>query len=763
MDVRVKKLARLSGFFLAGTLVLAMMLYFTFRSAKPKELSDLTSIQNYASSLPEFPAADDQDWENPQFSEFYKSRQPGFIAKTTQSLGIWKGPPWSVGFLANLIKEQTKLNHEKGLIDGDKNVIHIKAQTATRVLVFGDMYGSFHSLLRDLGYLRDSGVLNNDLKILNKNIFMIFNGNFIDRSPYSVDALILLMTLMKKNPEQVIYLAGNHEKNGHWTDYSFKQELVMRGRLLSEQPIPFNKEMLDFFASLPEAVYVSGIKYDSELIRISSFSRTKLAYSEALLNHSILEQSSQLKFYNLQEVKPAKGTVDVRAVIEAEEWRRSKRIKNGLGLLDQDRGATVWAVLSSPTLVNRSYLNFNQDAFVALDINEYVKDASLTCMHQNLAELKGFSVDPPLNIISGQAADLVRKASEIKIGSSMSMIRGVPATGKQLESGLSTSINEFNQSPQNTNKNIRLYIENDDYQPELSRKNFQELLSLGVRFFVIPLGTPTLFSYLDLLPRSNAVIFFPQTGSSFVRSKDFPNLIHFRASTDDETRALIRAMRHEYSASKFALLYQDDPFGKGPLNAALAELKRNGISDVLALPYTRGTVEFGSQVEEVKKYSPNALGFFATATATKEFIRQMGVNNVLYMNMFAISAVGEVQLRRFLKHKGLSILFASISPNPFMSDKPIAVAYRKAMAQENNILGLASFESYIGARLFLYALNQVPTPAPTPQEVLKVLEGMKNVNFEGIRLNFDPVTRSLAKSVFIERGEENLWLEYPLD
>jgi hypothetical protein len=186
------------------------------------------------------------------------SRHPSIFGKALHFLGLGKRPPWSPAFMAELIKAQTKYNHAQGLIDGEENIIHIKAHEATRVLIFGDMHGSFHSLLRDLLYLRENGSLTDELKITNNHLFLVFNGDFIDRSPHNIDSLILLTMLMGKNPNQVIYVAGNHERDRTWNNYSLKQELVSRGRFFSKQTIPFDNEIMAFFSSLPSAIYLSG-------------------------------------------------------------------------------------------------------------------------------------------------------------------------------------------------------------------------------------------------------------------------------------------------------------------------------------------------------------------------------------------------------------------------------------------------------------------------------------------------------------------------
>lgn len=79
--------------------------------------------------------------------------------------------------MAELISKQTKENHARAMIDGTKNVIHIKANDATRLFVFGDIHGAFHSVLRVLLHLREIDVIDDDLIIKDKDAYIIFNGD----------------------------------------------------------------------------------------------------------------------------------------------------------------------------------------------------------------------------------------------------------------------------------------------------------------------------------------------------------------------------------------------------------------------------------------------------------------------------------------------------------------------------------------------------------------------------------------------------------
>lgn len=78
----------------------AGFLIYTFRpTAKPKEYLTLSEIIAYANKLPESPRADDTDWEDPHFTTYNESRNPGPLGKVLRFLHLLKQKPFEVPFL----------------------------------------------------------------------------------------------------------------------------------------------------------------------------------------------------------------------------------------------------------------------------------------------------------------------------------------------------------------------------------------------------------------------------------------------------------------------------------------------------------------------------------------------------------------------------------------------------------------------------------------------------------------------------------------
>lgn len=757
-----KRVAIASTVIMVAAVLGGMLIHFFLHPEKPKEYETLSEIEAYAQSLPEFPEPDDQDWLDPLYDSYNKKRAKRFVHLFLDRFGYQITPAWSVRHLMQLAKDVTKQNHDFELTDGKNNFLHIRAVKESSIYIFGDMHGAFHSLVRDLGYLSNNHIIDDNLKILDEHTYIVFNGDAVNRNAYNVDTLILILTLMKKNPRNVFYVAGNHERDGHWLDYGLRRELQTRGRYYSQQFIPAYDQLMNLFETLPEAIYVTGAKDDESALRIAFNVSNKLSFDEDDLNPLFFKQRERVTAYTHTKKTSHDQELDVRAAFKTEEWRQSNRIKHGLGLLNQDHGATMWAVLSSPIYVHKVYLDFYDDAFAELLVKDTVEKASVARVYNDIRTRNGFIKGEPLSVISAQPIHEHTETKAIGLASSMSLVRGVPTMGQQVQRGLNVMVNQYNASAVDHRHSIRLYISNDDYVPSQARANVLDFIEHGINFLILPIGTPTLMSYIDLLKDKDIALFFPVTGSSGLRKKDFTKMMHFRATYEDEVRAIIEILREEYGATKFAFFYQDDSYGQGPFKAAVEQLKKLGVHNFIPLPYTRGSISFESQINEIKKNQPDALGFFSTAVATQEMVRQMGVDTIANTQLFGISFVGELALRRFAKRYGLSLLFGAVVPNPKTSDIEIAKQYRDAMKSINSDFDVFSFEAYIATAIFLDAIDRLRDKPVTPKNVLQTMESIKSRNFHGLNLNFDPNTRSLATAVWLETNEDSEWKEYPI-
>src|SRR3990170_7173912 len=110
--------------------------------------ANLDDLVSYSSLKKEYPIPDNDDWLHPDYTTFYlkerllRARFFSFIRR------IVRPDLWSV-YDAKKTIENFVSKQEKQEIKG-RFAYAIKPQTGTKVLIWGNLHGAFHSLVRDL-------------------------------------------------------------------------------------------------------------------------------------------------------------------------------------------------------------------------------------------------------------------------------------------------------------------------------------------------------------------------------------------------------------------------------------------------------------------------------------------------------------------------------------------------------------------------------------------------------------------------------------
>ena len=85
------------------------------------------------------------------------------------------------------------------------------------VFVIGDLHGNMKSLLK----------INKTIEQANPK-YVIFLGDIVDRGPYQLECLILILALKIKQPNKYIFLKGNHESLEINQSYGFYQDFIFK-------------------------------------------------------------------------------------------------------------------------------------------------------------------------------------------------------------------------------------------------------------------------------------------------------------------------------------------------------------------------------------------------------------------------------------------------------------------------------------------------------------------------------------------------------
>lgn len=364
----------LRGVLMNFRFVFNLILLFSFYSS----LLCFKTIQEakyYGSEHPEFPPTDNFDIENHSFNSFYKQLIPSFGDLLLNSLGL-KKRYWRIFDFVDLLK---KINEEKKT-EKPKKIEVIQVRPGAKLVLWGEIHGAFHSFTRDLVYLKEMKIIDDNFKIIDPDTYFIFNGNVIDLGAYSLECLTLVFKLIKENPGKVFYIMGQHEYKSFWRNYSLKEQLVILGKDISDEPIPLYKPITQFFEILPLDLLVSSLG-SKDLISISFFGPLHDPLDQQLKEYLDLlnkkETNNSKKYHFCAFIKGNDPTED-------QYWGLSQsksgvyRYGEGLYRLINILGSTAWTTISCPIMLYRMKNDFIYDSFCILDIEKPLSESKIT-------------------------------------------------------------------------------------------------------------------------------------------------------------------------------------------------------------------------------------------------------------------------------------------------------------------------------------------------------------------------------------------------
>ncbi|KKP29815.1 MAG: Extracellular ligand-binding receptor [candidate division TM6 bacterium GW2011_GWF2_30_66] len=706
------------------------------------KFTTIQNIQNYANSYPENIVSDNQDWEDPMFVSFYKKAfRLSFFEKILEATCLFKKQKFDPVALKKLLEKVTNSRINKK----NKNISDLKLElkTGDKIIIFGDLQAALHSMTRNLVELKNLGYIDDNLKIINQNLYIIIIGDAINKNPYSLETLNIILLLMEKNPEKVIYNKGKHETNGYWESYQMLDELNIKAEILSQNvsiKTPLKDEINNLFDTLADTIIVAN--KDTDITK----NKDTIIITHSKCKPELIDQNTKLIIFGEKKFDVLKES-------------------SGLEFIGYDQGAATWSTLSCPTITYQKFFNFYKDAFAELTIGETVKTSKLALYNHDVREktknpeYKKTTYNPIFGYIIENNQDNILSRNIFNIGSTMALTGITGPLGHENKIGLETAIyfNNLNHK----NNLLKPVIFNDDNTPKIALSNVKKMIKYyNASTLVIPTGNITLLLYLDMVKSGKISVLFPCDGGEQFRKQEtnslpIKNIINFRPSSAQEVKSLINYIVKEHGVKNFAFFYQDDSYGKPIVEQAHEELKKLGITEWLDLPHLRSESDFEYTIKEIRKKMPEAIGCFSSQFPTQEFINQLGGEFFSGRLLFGPSFLYSQALEKFLKTRGINSIFSSVVPDPFDSQIEIIKEFRYNMNIQGHNINCNTLEGYIAGALISDAINKIQKPF-TKEKIINYFENMKNYNFKGLNLTFNPEARDLSQPVFIRKLNNKL-------
>ena len=214
-------------------------------------------------------------------------------------------------------------------------------------------------------------------------------------TPYILETLSLVLSLMRENPRSVIYIAGPHEHAQSWQSYGLQTELTVR---LADPA--FDRSVIRFFDTLPRSLLLVDPSGHA-IIRIGSLPSETDSVNEvgcSSLVKKVIPGSTKVCL-----LRNEPGELAVAANIAGENRLVSYAHHPGLVLLPSESRALAWSLFSAPNRVHRDYFNFFYDAYALLKIGSSFAQSVLELFNQDVREQTGFKKAAIYSVLTGNA------------------------------------------------------------------------------------------------------------------------------------------------------------------------------------------------------------------------------------------------------------------------------------------------------------------------------------------------------------------------
>jgi len=739
----------------------------------------LDQIKKYAQTHPEYPDIDNKDWANPDYTSFYKKNLPSRLDRVLRFIRIKSKPLWNTQTFEALLKKVTRFRENNGYMG--RFVQRIEPEPGAKFIVWGDLFGAFHSIDRCLQYLKKKKIIDNNLRITDKNTYFVFKGNVIDLSPYILETLTVVLKLMEINPENVIYIRGLHEEKETWLQFGLKTELEIKAADISDEKTPLKKLINRFFQTLPLAVFITRQSNDQQqAIRLSY---AGMEYGElATKNFPQLFQDDDIeqkvKIFNLQNSQPGNPKVTIETIIKSPHKKPIP--PQGLTLEEKDKDANSFSLFSSPSKTFRALHKFFYDSFAVISIKEQFKDWTITLYNQDVREMLGIHKVETYNLLTGDIVSKVylklqkqvkkledqlkkyqtktkkspipkRKQKpkvtpvepvkkKIKIGSTVDTTGTFATIGKSIKKGLIPFM-----------ETAELILLEDDGKPQNITLNIKKLIEkekTNIILSPLVMGAPHVLQKFS----KEALFLFPNPPYK----DSTKNIINFGPTIDEIAHFSLKYAIENEKTTKFAFFYHEALF-KQAVQSVVKNLEK---STYLTVPYDERVIKLENKAAKIRKFRPAALFLWVPPSTAKKIIKQIGPINLTDTIIIGYQ-LGTPKFKRFLEKVQLIRQYVGIEtiPNPHKSNIEIMKTYRSAMNQTD--IDIFSAQAYICASIYEGMTKQIEGQF-TKENIISIAENTKNQTFKGLTLHFNPDNRSLYNYLWVDTGKDK-WKRFEIE
>jgi ABC-type branched-subunit amino acid transport system substrate-binding protein len=326
----------------------------------------------------------------------------------------------------------------------------------------------------------------------------------------------------------------------------------------------------------------------------------------------------------------------------------------------------------------------------------------------------------------------------------------IAANGQGLAAGSDAYFKKLNDAGGINGNKIVLTTMDDQYKPEetlrLLEKAMADVHPIAFMNFTGAANIELLLKNHELDKYKIALV-GPRAGTQSLRNPVNPMLFHTYASYWDEVEYMVDIFAST-GMTRFAVLYQDDAFGRDPYEGLKIALKKRNLELVAAESHPRGSKDITVMGDKIMKANPQAVIFSTITIAAAEFVKQYRekMPGVQFAGISAIDSATLVKLAGAKLSRGFVV--AGNMPNPNKKSIAFVREHQELMAKyapgvKPNIYTLGGHAT---AKVVAEALRRCG-PKPTKEKFMQALEGIKDFDIGGVQYTFGKELRMGTKFV----------------
>lgn len=350
-----------------------------------------------------------------------------------------------------------------------------------------------------------------------------------------------------------------------------------------------------------------------------------------------------------------------------------------------------------------------------------------------------------LSVALATSALTLAHAGEVAIGSVLGLTGPVASTsgeGVAISKGYISMIND--KGGINGNK-LKLVIRDDQYDPTKTPALVEEVIvKENVVALVNGLGTANTGALIKtgVLNKHKVPLVGVFSGADVIRGPGSEQIFHTRASYTDELMKIAR-LSSTIGLKRVAVLYQDDGFGAGIMQAIGKAAEQYQFEVISKAAYKAGETDFTAHVKQIRDAKPQAIFLMGVPEAVFRFMKTYdaptGAAQIYTLSYVPAKTLADIAGEKRVRGMGIS----QVVPNPNSTTLPLAKDFQNFLKSPYG-KGIASntlnFEVYLNIRLAVDAIKMAG-PKPTPEKVTAALASMDGYKLGGYPINFSETNR----------------------